>query len=152
MSCKTEFLEALRSRGFRFTPQREMILEVLHHMPEHVTAEQIYARVHELSSQVDIATVYRTLELLEELQFVSVIEVGGQERCFEFVGRDKPHAHLVCQSCGRILDMDTETYQALTLRLKDEHGFEAGESRLAIVGHCAACQGRQTVMAESAAC
>ncbi len=94
MSCEKAFMEALRARGFRFTPQREMILEVLHHMPGHSTAEEIYSRVQELSSRVDIATLYRTLELLQELEFVNVIDMGAHERRYELVGVNSPHPHL----------------------------------------------------------
>jgi Fur family ferric uptake transcriptional regulator len=140
MSCEKAFMEALRARGFRFTPQREMILEVLHHMPGHVTAEEIHSRVRELSSQVDIATVYRTLELLQDLEFVNVIDVGAQGRRYELVGSASPHAHLVCRSCGSILDMEPEAFQSLMAWLDRDQNFEVEVARLTIPGRCAVCR------------
>lgn len=139
MSCERVLMEALRDRGFRFTPQREMILKVLHHLPGHSTAEEIYSQVQTLSSRVDIATIYRTLELLQELEFVNVIEVGAQGYRYELVGASPPHPHLVCRSCGRILDLDPEELRSLAVRLEGQYGFTAEVERLAVSGCCAAC-------------
>jgi len=133
-------LEELHEQGFRFTPQREIILEVLHHIPGHSTAEEIYSRVQEVSSRVDIATLYRTLELLQELEFVNVIDMGAQGRRYELVGVNQPHPHLVCRSCGRILDLDPEELLPLAACLDRDHGFEAEVNRVAIPGRCAACR------------
>jgi len=140
MCCEKVFMKALRTRGFRFTPQREMILEVLHHIPGHSTAEEIYSRVQALSSRVDIATLYRTLELLQELEFVNVIDVGAQGRRYELVGVNPPHPHLVCRSCGRILDLDPKELLPVAACLDRDHGFEAEVNRLTILGHCTACR------------
>ncbi len=140
MSCEKAFTEALRARGFRFTPQREMILEVLHHTPAHSTVEEIYSQVQEVSSRVDIATLYRTLELLKELEFVNVIDVGAHGRRYELVGVNPPHPHLVCRSCGSILDLDPEELFPLAEGLDRAHGFEAEANRLTILGRCAICR------------
>lgn len=133
-------MEALRARGFRFTPQREMILETLHHIPAHSTAEEIYSRVQVLSSRVDIATLYRTLELLQDLEFVNVIDMGTQGHRYELVGLNRPHPHIVCRSCGKILDLDPEELASLTECLDKDHGFEAEVNRLTILGRCATCR------------
>ena len=80
MCCEERFLQQLRERGFRLTPQREMVLHVLHDAEEHASAEELYARVSVLSSAVDISTVYRTLELLEEFHLVASFDLGDGER------------------------------------------------------------------------
>jgi len=139
MSCEEALMEALRTRGFRFTLQREMILEILHHIPAHSTAEEIYTCVQASSSRVDIATVYRTLELLQELEFVNVIDMGPQGHRYELVGVNPPHPHLVCCSCGGILDLDPEELFPLAQCLDRTHGFAAEVNRLTIGGRCAAC-------------
>jgi Fur family ferric uptake transcriptional regulator len=66
MACEEVFLQKLRERGFRLTPQREMVLSAMHEIEGLATADQIYGRVQEQSSAVDISTVYRTLDLLQE--------------------------------------------------------------------------------------
>jgi len=140
MSCEGKFIELLRARGFRFTPQREIILEVLHHTPAHSTAEEIYTRVREVSSRIDITTLYRTLELLEEMEFINVIDMEARERRYELVGTDPPHPHLVCRSCGRIQDLSSDDLLPLAERLDRDYGFEAEAHRLTILGRCAACR------------
>jgi len=117
-----------------------MILEVLHRTPGHNTAEEIYSRVQALSSRVDIATLYRTLELLQELEFINVIDVGAQGHRYELVGVNPPHPHLVCYSCGRILDLDPEDLLSLADCLDKDHDFGAEVNRLAIPGCCATCR------------
>ncbi len=62
MSCEETFFKMLRERGFRLTPQREMVLSVMHQLDEFTTAEEIFNQVSQMSSAVDISTVYRTLE------------------------------------------------------------------------------------------
>ena len=79
MSCEQVFLEQLRERGFRLTPQREMVLSVMHQIEDFATAEEIYDRVQVLSSAVDISTVYRTLELLQEFHLVGCKRRHRQE-------------------------------------------------------------------------
>ena len=140
MSCEQALMVTLHDRGFRFTPQREIILEVLHHTPAHSTAEEIHSQVQEVSSRVDITTVYRTLELLRELEFINVIDVGVQGHRYELVGINPPHSHLVCRSCGSILDLEPEELHPLAARLDSDHGFEAQTNRLAIPGRCTTCQ------------
>ena len=140
MSCEKTFTETLHAKGFRFTPQREMILEVLHHIPGHSTTEEIYTRVQALSSRVDMTTVYRTLELLQELEFINVIETGDRGRRYELVGVKPPHPHLICRSCGRIVDLAPGELSPLDERMDRDHGFEAEMDQLTIPGTCAACR------------
>ena len=139
MSCEQAFMEALHDRGFRFTPQREMILEVLHHTPAHSTAEEIYSRVQEVSSRVDITTLYRTLGLLQELEFVNVIDMGAQGHHYELVGINPPHPHLICRSCGRILDLGPEELLPLAAQLEERYGFTTAVVHLTLQGLCAEC-------------
>jgi Fur family ferric uptake transcriptional regulator len=83
MSCEEVFLEKLRQRGFRLTPQREMVLSVMHRIEGSATAEDIHAKVQERSSSVDISTVYRTLELLQQFQLVSSVELPDGLRHYD---------------------------------------------------------------------
>ena len=95
MACEKVFLERLRASGLRLTPQREMVLSAMHQIEGMATAEEIYAKVQALSSAVDISTVYRTLDLLKELDLVACIDPDDQQYRYELIGVHGPHLHLV---------------------------------------------------------
>ena len=118
MCCEKIFFEKLHDRGFRITPQREMVLDALHHIDGHATVDQIYARVRARSSSVDVSTVYRTLELLT---------IRG------------PHHHLHCRSCGKLVRVECAEVQPLVNRLAQVHGFRAEPDHLVIPGFCREC-------------
>jgi len=139
MACEKVFIQQLRQRGFRLTPQREMILSVLHDVEGLVTADEIYGRVHALSSSVDISTVYRTLDLLQELDLVSCVDAGDGQRRYELLGIHGPHLHLVCQACGQVIGAEMEITQAFGERLKAEYGFQPRLDHLSIPGLCPVC-------------
>jgi Fur family ferric uptake transcriptional regulator len=140
MACEEIFLKRLRERGFRLTPQREMVLAVMHQVEGVATAEEIHAEVQALSSCVDISTVYRTLELLQEFQLVAVIDLGEGQRHYELLGVHGPHPHLLCRSCGKLIGVEQEEIQPLLDRLGEGHGFEVDSGSLTIPGLCQECQ------------
>lgn len=139
MACEEVFLQHLRERGFRMTPQRELILSALHDFEGLATAEEITQRVHETSASIDVSTVYRTLELLEELELVACIDSGEAQRRYELLGIHGPHLHLVCQNCGQVIGADLELAQAFSARLLAEFGFQPTLERLSIPGICPNC-------------
>ena len=143
MSCEKVFLERLRKRGFRLTPQREMVLSVMHQIEGFATAEEIHALVQERSSSVDISTVYRTLELLQEFQLVSSVELDDGLRHYELLGLHGPHLHLVCQSCGKLLAVDLEEIQPFTDYLDATYGFQAELDNVTVPGLCQECRAAQ---------
>jgi Fur family ferric uptake transcriptional regulator len=139
MSCEQVFLEQLRERGFRLTPQREMVLSVMHQIKDFATAEEIHDRVQALSSAVDISTVYRTLELLQEFHLIALVDPGDGRRRYQLLGVHERHVHLVCRSCGKIIGADLESAQPLIKQLEKQYGFQADVDDLSIPGQCLAC-------------
>lgn len=139
MSCEQVFLEQLRERGFRLTPQREMVLSVMHQLKDFATAEEIYERVQALSSAVDISTVYRTLELLQDFHLVALVDPGDGRRRYQLWGVHERHIHLVCRSCGKIIAADLELAEPLIQQLEEQYGFRVDGDDLSIPGHCLAC-------------
>lgn len=140
MSCEKIFLKQLRESGFRLTPQREMVLNVMHQIEGYATAEEIYARVHALSSSVDISTIYRTLELLEKFQLVASIDLSDGQRRYELLGLHGPHHYLLCRSCKKLLRVEQEEIQPLIDHLREAHGFEAEPGHMVIPGICQMCR------------
>jgi Fur family ferric uptake transcriptional regulator len=139
MACETVFIQQLRERGFRLTPQRENILSVLHDVDGLVTAEEIYNRVLRINTSVDMSTVYRTLDLLQEFDLVACVEPGDDQRRYELLGIHGPHLHLVCQACGQVIGADSEVAQDFGQRLQDEYGFVPALEHLSVPGLCATC-------------
>ena len=139
MACEQVFAQQLRERGFRLTPQREIILSVLHDIEGLATAEEIYSRVQKISTSLDISTVYRTLDLLQELDLVSCVDPGDDQRRYELLGIHGPHLHLVCQVCGHVIGADLELARTFGQRLQDEYGCVPALDHLSVPGLCAAC-------------
>ena len=140
MCCEKTFLKKLHDRGFRLTPQREMVLSVLHQISGHATAEEIYSRVHARSSAVDISTVYRTLELLQEFGFAACVDLGDGQRRYELLSVHGAHHHLQCRSCGRLLRVEQERVQPFVDDLMRAYGFQAELEHLIIPGLCRQCR------------
>lgn len=139
MACEQLFVRKLRDLGFRLTPQREMILSVLHEIEGLVTADEIFGRVQGISSAVDISTVYRTLDLLEELELVACVDAGEDQRRYELLGVHGPHLHLVCQSCDRVIGADLEMARGFAQGLEAKYGFQVTLERLTVPGLCQDC-------------
>ena len=135
MSC----FQTLKKKGYKLTPQRVTVLEILHQADEHINAEEIYSRVHVKYSQVNKSTVYRTLELLNGLGLVAETDFGGGRIYYHHVEKGHHH-HLICQRCGRVYDIDEEILAPLKELLINKYNFLPDIRHLAIFGHCLNCQ------------
>jgi len=140
--CHT-FIETLRQRGYRITPQREVIIETIAHSGCHMSADEVFAEVHSRIRAVNIATVYRTLDFLAEEGLVSRADLGGGHMVYATM-RHGPHVHLVCRHCGRVVDADLEAFEPLLRHLQEEHGFRCAPQHFAIRGLCADCEMAET--------
>jgi Fur family ferric uptake transcriptional regulator len=139
VACEKVFIQQLRERGFRLTPQREIILSVLHDVEGWATADEIYQRVQYISSSIDISTVYRTLDLLQGFELVACVDAGDGQHRYELLGIHGPHLHLVCQACGQVIGADLEVAQAFGQRLQAEYGFVSALDHLSVPGLCVTC-------------
>ena len=140
MSCETNFLNQLRQRGFRLTPQRELVLLALHQIGYPAPAEAIYARVAEKSASVEPSTIYRTLDLLISMNLVNLIDTGEKQRYYELVGSELPHLHLACRLCGKITGIEIELFQPFLDAIQKQNSFQADLSNLTILGLCGECK------------
>jgi Fur family ferric uptake transcriptional regulator len=127
---------ALRARGLRRTAQREHVLAAVRRLG-HATPEQI----SEALPGVDVTTVYRTLELLEELELVKHAHLGHGAPAYRPAEDD--HVHVVCHICGGVLDAAPGLVDALAQRLHDEQGFTLDRSHFTVFGRCASCVARE---------
>ena len=139
MCCEDRFVRELRERGLRLTPQREAVLRVLHSM-EQATAEGLHARVVETDPDVDLSTVYRTLDLLQTLEFVACFDRGDGQRWYELLSVQRPHHHLLCRSCGTMTTIEVSELSPLLRAMESVHGFQARMEHSVIPGLCHECQ------------
>jgi Fur family ferric uptake transcriptional regulator len=137
----------LRRQGYRLTPQREMIVEAVAHAGRHVTAEEVYEQVRARASAVNLATVYRTLDLLVELGLISRADLGDGRVTYASPIHG-PHCHLVCRRCGCVIEADYELVAPLGEQLQERYRFVADLDHVAIPGVCADCQARLLQNAE----
>lgn len=133
------YTEALRARGYRMTPQREMIIETILQAKRHMTAEEIMTELRKRTQVINIATVYRTLELLVEEGLACQNDLGGGCVYYSTI-QHGPHIHLVCRHCHQVIDADYPLIAPLELQLREVYGFAADLRHLSITGVCAACQ------------
>ena len=132
--------ERLQELGYRLTPQRLMVLSAIEGSPDHISAEEIYEQVKAKYPNVNISTVYRTLELLRELGMVTQTDLGEGRVRYHPAERGHHH-HLICSRCGRIFELDESLLYPLKEALLREYGFMADLRHLAIFGRCRDCQG-----------
>ena len=134
----SDFAERLRNSGKRLTPQREMILRAVDALG-HATADEVLAEVRNQSSAINISTVYRTLEVLEELGLVKHAHLSDRAPTYHSVGGHE-HFHLVCRNCHRVISVDPVVLGSVLERLRADHGFTADIGHLTVFGRCDQCE------------
>ena len=127
----------LRARGYRLTPQRQLVLQAVGQLA-HATPEEIATEVRQTASAVNISTVYRTLELLEELGLVQHTHLGHGAPTYS-VATENEHVHLVCRDCGSVDEIDSSVVDDVVRRLSAERGFSVDVGHFAVFGRCRAC-------------
>jgi Fur family transcriptional regulator, ferric uptake regulator len=139
-SSRADLMEALRSQGLRVTSQRRLVLEALQDADDHVSAEEIFDRIHANSPQINISTVYRTLEALEDAGIVYHSHLGHSMGQWHIV-REEAHQHLVCELCGSVQRVGLEAFLPYQRALEKLHGFRADPRHFAVFGRCRECLG-----------
>ena len=132
--------DELRARGYRVTPQRQLVLEAVTKL-EHATPEEIWADVQQTARGVNISTIYRTLELLEQLGLVTHTHLGHGAPRYHLAA-EATHVHLVCSECGKVAEVAPEAVSSLVSALDDGYGFETDVGHLTVFGTCAECRER----------
>ncbi|TAK32482.1 MAG: transcriptional repressor [Chloroflexota bacterium] len=140
---RNELERELQDQGYRLTPQRTMILDVIRESDDHVSAEQIYARVREVYPHVNISTVYRTLDLLSGLSLVTRTDLGEGRVLYHWAEKSDHH-HLICQKCGDVALLDNDLLKPLKQTLYVRYGFHASLDHFALFGRCAKCSATTT--------
>lgn len=137
---RIELGDELRTRGYRVTQPRRAVWDVLNAADGHLTVEQVTARIGATGTEVDLASVYRTLSLFEELGLARTSRLGDSEAGrWELMHPDE-HFHLLCEVCGEV----DHHVGSLVARIRDHldqgHGFEVRGVELTVTGVCSRCR------------
>lgn len=132
-----DWQSTLRAKGYRLTPQRELVLHAVEEL-RHATPDAVLSRVREQSNAVNISTVYRTLDLLEELGLVRHAHLTDRAPTYHSTaGPD--HVHLVCRGCEQVTEVAPELVEPMTTSLHERYGFTTDIGHLTIFGTCGTC-------------
>jgi len=139
----SDFKQLLKENSLKFTIQREVILETLYNSDEHLTPELLHHLIQEKHPDLKtgIATVYRTLALLEESDMVTSLSFGAQGKKYE-LGAKEHHDHLICTECGTITEFVDEEIEARQHLITDALGFKMSDHSMQIYGVCKNCQNK----------
>ena len=132
-----DWQSTLRAKGYRLTPQRELVLRAVDRLG-HATPDEILGAVREESQAVNISTVYRTLELLEGLGLVRHAHITDRAPTYHSAA-GPAHVHLVCRECKAITEVAPETVEPMTRIVRERYGFVTDVGHLSVFGTCAKC-------------
>ena len=130
----------LRSRGYRLTPQRELVLRAVERLG-HATPDEVLTAVRQDSQAVNVSTVYRTLELLEELGLVRHAHLTDRAPTYHSTAGPE-HVHLVCRECHAVIDVEPTVIEPLADTLRERFSFSTDVGHLTIFGTCRSCDGQ----------
>jgi Fur family ferric uptake transcriptional regulator len=129
---------SLRNQGYRLTPQRQLVWNVLRRATSHMSAEEIHDEVSKTVPDFNVASVYRTLTLLEELKLVKSVNLGDGKGHWEIAHPDDEF-HLVCRVCGGVMHHTGDLVERIRAHLSTDHGFHAETVDLVVHGVCENC-------------
>ncbi|HCO97248.1 MAG: Ferric uptake regulator, Fur family [Thermotoga sp. 50_1627] len=141
----------LRSRKYRMTAQREIVLKVFAESGErHLGAEDVYRKLLEKRYRISKATVYRTVELLSKLGFLRRLEFGEGVYRYELATPDAEtvHQHVICRSCGELLEIDEQIVKQLVKNVEKQTGYVVTDYDVKFFGLCPKCQSKNKSKAD----
>lgn len=137
----------LKEKGLKVTQQRWIVLQTLaENSDKHMTAEDVYEVVRAEHPELGLATVYRALQLLREMQLLDRINLD--EGCVRYEIRDLSesdmhhHHHLICRDCGKVIPFEQDLLDALEAQIERETGFRVFDHELKFFGQCKECSER----------
>jgi Fur family ferric uptake transcriptional regulator len=136
--------EVLRAYGYRITPQRQLVLEAVNTLG-HATPEELCSEVQKKAAAVNLSTIYRTLEVLEQVGLVTHAHIGHGAPTYHSVETDA-HIHLVCDTCQGVTSIDADVAEIFVQILRDKVGFETDVAHVSVHGQCTTCLDRQKLL------
>lgn len=135
--------DKLKEKGYKLTPQRRATLDtIMENQGKHMSTEEIYDLVKEKCPEIGLATVYRTLQLLDELGVISKINFDDGCSRYELNTHedDHQHHHLICLKCGKVFEVEMDLLEVLEEEIEKSYNFEIKDHKVKFFGYCDACK------------
>jgi Fur family ferric uptake transcriptional regulator len=132
--------QELRKHGYKVTQQRRVIISAIIDSHEHLTPAAMHERVLREDSSIGLVTIYRTIDILTELDFICEMHTGGNGRSYLIRSPAEHHHHLICSGCGKVIDFTDCDLERLEHRLAKENGFIIDSHLLEFLGQCRQCR------------
>ena len=136
-----ELKKIVKQKGLKYTEQREIVLSILIHATEHLSAEDVYnkIKIQYPESNIGIATVYRALSFLEEIDLITSITFGTDGKKYESNSKSH-HDHLICTKCGKIVEFVDAEIEKRQDRIAEENKFVITSHSMQLYGTCGDCK------------
>lgn len=136
-----ELKKIVKQKGLKYTEQREIVLNILIHAKDHLTAEEVYNEIKSKysDSNIGIATVYRALSFLEEVDLITSINFGTDGKKYESNAKSH-HDHLICTQCGKIIEFLDDEIEKRQERIAKKNKFKITSHSMQLYGLCENCQ------------
>ena len=136
-----ELKKIVKQKGLKYTEQREIVLNILLTAKEHLTAEEVYNQIKKEypDSNIGIATVYRALSFLEEVDLIASITFGTDGKKYESNAKSH-HDHLICTECGKIIEFIDEEIEKRQDKIAKKNNFRITSHSMQLYGTCSKCQ------------
>ncbi|MFZ5351122.1 MAG: Fur family transcriptional regulator [Bacillota bacterium] len=137
-----ELIEKLKEKGFKLTAQRKSVVDIiLENEGKHLSAEEIYDLVKIKSPDIGLATVYRTMQILDEIGLVYKHNFDdGRSRYEVTSNEDHQHHHLVCTKCGKVIEVEEDLLEQLENQVENKYGFTITNHIVKFLGYCERCK------------
>jgi Fur family ferric uptake transcriptional regulator len=142
MSLET-LKKRLKDKGYKLTPQRRAVLDaIMINEGKHLTTEEIFDVVKKDCPEIGLATVYRTLQMLEEVNLICKMNLDDSRNRYELVHdeEDHHHHHLICRKCGKVMEVEGDLLEALEKEIERKYHFVISNHILKFFGTCNKCQ------------
>ena len=136
-----ELKKIVKQKGLKYTEQREIVLRILIHAEDHLSAEEVYNEIKSkyTESNIGIATVYRALSFLEEVDLITSITFGSDGKKYESNAKSH-HDHLICTECGKIVEFLDDEIEKRQERIAKKNKFKITNHSMQLYGICGDCQ------------
>ena len=137
-----ELKEDLKKKGYKLTPQRRAIVDtIIKNEGKHMTAEEIYDEVKKDCPEIGLATVYRTVLLLEEVKLLSRLDLSDGCSRYEIIHKDEEHRHhhLICDQCNKVIEVEEDLLEELEHRIETKYKYKIHDHSVKFFGLCDEC-------------
>lgn len=129
----------LKIKNYKMTPQRKTIIDFFLKNPEkHLSAEDVFLEIKKTNPELGLATVYRTLDLLADLEILKKMNFDDGRFRYEF-SNDDTHYHLICLNCDKVIEFENEILETLTTVIAEKHDFKVVDHQIKFYGYCKEC-------------